>query len=93
MLLNSYAILTVALILALFGAPAAFSQHGSSQNLSAREVLDRRFLPEEMEEYSDKQLLGTVLFFLLAWPLAMLVSYILMRLAMLIPNRFPLGIQ
>ncbi|TFG51596.1 MAG: mechanosensitive ion channel [Gemmatimonadales bacterium] len=39
------------------------------------------------------QVLGTVLFFLLAWPLAVLASYILMRLALLIPNRFPLGIE
>ena len=39
------------------------------------------------------QLLGTVLFFIVAWPLAMLASYILMRLALLIPNRFPMGIQ
>jgi len=39
------------------------------------------------------QLLGTALFFILAWPLAALCSYLLMRLALLIPNRFPLGIQ
>lgn len=39
------------------------------------------------------QLVGTILFFILAWPLAALASYILMRLALLIPNRFPVGIQ
>jgi MscS family membrane protein len=39
------------------------------------------------------QLLGTLLFFLIAWPLAVLASYVLMRLALLIPNHFPLGIQ
>ncbi len=39
------------------------------------------------------QLLGTALFFIVAWPLAILASYILMRLALLIPNRFPMGIQ
>jgi MscS family membrane protein len=39
------------------------------------------------------QLLGTILVFILAWPLAALSSYLLMRLALLIPNRFPMGIQ
>ena len=39
------------------------------------------------------QLLGTTLFFIVAWPLAMLASYILMRFALMIPNRFPMGIQ
>lgn len=39
------------------------------------------------------QIASLVLFFLLAWPLAGLVSYLLMRLALLVPNRFPLGIQ
>ena len=39
------------------------------------------------------QLLGTTLFFILAWPLAAFSSYLLMRLALLIPNRFPLGIK
>ena len=39
------------------------------------------------------QLLGTILFFILAWPVAMLTSYILMQIALKIPNRFPLGIQ
>jgi MscS family membrane protein len=248
--LNPYAIVMVALIFALFGSPAALSEDGASQDLSAREVLeanqlaeqlveekeqtvskgttdqstplnsllslrnarsnddfekvgeflDRRFLSEEMEQYSDKdlvealdyvwdqqnvvnlaeisdnpegnlndglpsyreqvgsvtistgeipiylqrvpdgqggkawklsnatvaqipqmwdelgysqvaiylnnwlpkfkfmgmenwQLLGTILFFIMAWPLAILASYTLMRLALRIPNRFPLGIQ
>ncbi|MAA86822.1 MAG: mechanosensitive ion channel protein MscS [Haliea sp.] len=39
------------------------------------------------------QVAGLVLFFLLAWPLAGLISYVLMRIALLIPNRFPMGIQ
>ncbi len=39
------------------------------------------------------QVVATALFFLLAWPLAALLSSILMRAALKIPNRFPLGIQ
>ena len=39
------------------------------------------------------QLLGTILIFILTWPLAALCSYLLMRLALLVPNRFPMGIQ
>lgn len=39
------------------------------------------------------QVAGLLLFFLLAWPVAILITYLLMRLALLIPNRFPLGIQ
>jgi MscS family membrane protein len=39
------------------------------------------------------QVAATVVFFIVAWPLAGLLSYLLMRLALLIPNRFPLGIQ
>ena len=39
------------------------------------------------------QLFATILFAIIAWPLATLVSIILMRLALLIPNRFPLGVQ
>ena len=39
------------------------------------------------------QLLATVLIFIITWPLAALTSYILMRFALMIPNRFPLGIQ
>ena len=39
------------------------------------------------------QLLGTILFFIVAWPLAALASYILMRLALMVPNRFPTGIE
>jgi MscS family membrane protein len=39
------------------------------------------------------QLISTLLFLVIAWPLASLASTILMRLALLIPNRFPLGIQ
>lgn len=39
------------------------------------------------------QVMGIVLFFLVAWPVAVIASYLLMRIALLIPNRFPLGIQ
>ncbi len=39
------------------------------------------------------QVTGIIVAFLVAWPLAALLSYLLMRLALLIPNRFPLGIQ
>jgi MscS family membrane protein len=39
------------------------------------------------------QLIATILFFLIAWPLATLASIVLMRIALLIPNRFPMGIQ
>lgn len=39
------------------------------------------------------QVIATVLFFLLAWPIAAILSSLLMRIALLIPNRFPLGIQ
>jgi len=39
------------------------------------------------------QLLATILCFIIAWPLAMLAGYILKRLALMIPNRFPMGIQ
>ena len=38
------------------------------------------------------QVVATALFFALAWPLAALASSLLMRIALLIPNRFPLGI-
>jgi MscS family membrane protein len=38
------------------------------------------------------QLLATALFFVLAWPLATIASYLLRRLALMVPNRFPLGI-
>lgn len=39
------------------------------------------------------QVAGFIVFFIVAWPIAGLVSYVLMRIALLIPNRFPLGIQ
>ncbi len=39
------------------------------------------------------QIAGVIVFFIVAWPLAGLASYLLMRVALLIPNRFPLGIQ
>ena len=49
---------------------------------------DFRFLGME-----NWQVVGIVVFFIVAWPLAGLASYLLMRVALLIPNRFPLGIQ
>jgi MscS family membrane protein len=55
--------------------------------------LSKRLPNFEFMGMQNWQLLGTVLFFILAWPLAILVSYILMHLALRIPNRFPLGIQ
>ena len=39
------------------------------------------------------QVAGMLMFFLLAWPAAIVITYVLMRIALLIPNRFPLGIQ
>ena len=39
------------------------------------------------------QVVATAIFFLLAWPLAAILSSLLMRIALLIPNHFPLGIQ
>jgi len=56
------------------------------------------FLSERLPDFSfmgmdNWQLLGTALFFIIAWPLAMLASYGLMRLALMVPNRFPMGIQ
>jgi MscS family membrane protein len=39
------------------------------------------------------QVVATVLFFTFAWPMASLISVILMKLALLIPNGFPLGIE
>ena len=53
-----------------------------------------RLLPEfrflGMENW---QIVGFIVFFIVAWPLASLVSYVLMRGALLIPNRFPLSIK
>jgi len=56
------------------------------------------FLSEHLPEIQfmgmdNWQLLSTVLIFILTFPLAMLVSYALMRVALLIPNRFPRGIR
>ena len=47
------------------------------------------YLRENLPEFSfmgmdNWQLLGTILFFLVAWPLALLTSYVLMRIALLI---------
>ncbi|TGD72587.1 mechanosensitive ion channel [Mangrovimicrobium sediminis] len=39
------------------------------------------------------QVIALVLSFLVAWPLASLVSYLLMRIALVIPNNFPDGIR
>ncbi len=53
-----------------------------------------RLLPEfrflGMENW---QIVGFIVFFIVAWPLASLASYVLMRGALLIPNRFPLSIK
>ena len=54
----------------------------------ARLLPDVRFMGME-----NWQWFSTLVFFIIAWPLAALASNILMRLALLIPNRFPLGIQ
>jgi MscS family membrane protein len=55
------------------------------------------YLSDRLPDFSfmgmdNWQVLGTTLFFIVAWPLAMLASYVLMRLALMVPNRFPLGI-
>jgi MscS family membrane protein len=42
---------------------------------------------------SNWQVVASVLFFIFAWPLASLFSFLLMRIALLIPNGFPLGIE
>ena len=53
-----------------------------------REILpDFRFMGME-----NWQVVATALFFLLAWPLAALISNLLLRIALKIPNRFPKGI-
>lgn len=53
-----------------------------------------QWLPEyRFAGFENWQLAGIVLFFLVAWPVAAIISWLLMRLALLIPNRFPLGIQ
>ena len=39
------------------------------------------------------QLAATIVFFVVAWPLAALVSYLIMRVLLLIPNGFPSGIR
>ena len=56
------------------------------------------YLSERLPDFSfmgmdNWQVLGTTLFFILAWPLAMLASYVLMRLALMVPNRFSTDIQ
>jgi hypothetical protein len=55
------------------------------------------YLSDRLPDFSfmgmdNWQVLGTTLYFIVAWPLAMLASYVLMRLALMVPNRFPLGI-
>ena len=53
-----------------------------------------RLLPEMRFMGMDNwQLAATAVFFVIAWPLAALASYLLMRLALLIPNGFPRGIE
>ncbi len=54
----------------------------------------KKILPDfQFMGMDNWQLIATVLFFVLAWPLAALLSGILMGIALRIPNRFPLGIQ
>lgn len=54
----------------------------------------RKMLPDFRFMGMDNwQLAATALFFILAWPLAALASSLLMRIALLVPNRFPKGIQ
>jgi MscS family membrane protein len=42
---------------------------------------------------SNWQVFATIMFFIFAWPAATLISFLLMKIALLIPNGFPLGIQ
>jgi MscS family membrane protein len=42
---------------------------------------------------SNWQVVASVFSFIFAWPIATLISILLMRLALRIPNRFPLGIE
>lgn len=42
---------------------------------------------------SSWQLIATIIFAIVSWPLAGLISFAIMRLALLIPNRFPDGIR
>lgn len=57
-------------------------------------VILREWLPDfRFMGMENWQVAGLVLFFILAWPLSSVVSYLLMRLALLIPNRFPGGIK
>ncbi|RLQ23505.1 mechanosensitive ion channel family protein [Seongchinamella sediminis] len=70
--------------------PAMWEELGYNDSI----VKIAKWLPEfyflGMENW---QVVGVIVFFLIAWPMAMLASYLLMRIALLIPNRFPLGIQ
>ena len=53
----------------------------------------RKILPDfRFMGMDNVQVVATVLFFLLAWPLAALLSNLLLRIALRIPNRFPKGI-
>jgi MscS family membrane protein len=42
---------------------------------------------------SNWQFFATIIFFIFAWPAASLISFLLMKVVLLIPNGFPLGIQ
>jgi len=70
--------------------PAMWDELGYSP---VAEYLSRHLPAIKFMGMDNWQLLGTALFFIVAWPLAALASYLLMRIALLIPNRFPLGIQ
>ena len=56
------------------------------------EYLNKRLPDVAFMGMANWQLVATILFFVLAWPLAMAASYLLKRVALRIPNRFPLGI-
>jgi MscS family membrane protein len=70
--------------------PAMWDELGYSKTM----IKFGNMLPEfRFAGMENWQLVGIVLFFIAAWPIAAIASYLLMRIALLIPNRFPLGIQ
>ncbi len=70
--------------------PAMWEELGYSEEMIRLGKWLPKFRFAGMENW---QIVGIAVFFLLAWPAAAVISYLLMRLALLIPNRFPLGIQ
>jgi MscS family membrane protein len=69
--------------------PAMWSELGYSP---LAEFLHEKLPNMQFMGMDNWQLFATVIIIILAWPLAALASYILKRLALLIPNRFPLGV-